>query len=247
MISVCIATYNGESFIKEQLDSILSQLGENDEIIISDDNSSDNTVSIINSYGDTRIKLFKHEKEHKMNHVGEIVSANFNNAILKAKGDYIFLSDQDDIWCDNKISTMKQYLDKYDVVASNAWLYDGTTKDCNETLYKSHSPLRNYGLRKYKYYGCTMAMTKDAAKYILPIPKGLALYDSWIGLVGELVNGAFYINKPLIYYRLRTESVSHSIKNSLFYMMKYRLWFYINLIVRVANVRFISRNKYKSK
>ena len=247
MISVCIATHNGEKFIKEQLDSILSQLGEYDEVVISDDKSSDSTIRIINSYGDTRMKVFNHEKDIQTNHVGEIVSANFNNALLKAKGDYIFLSDQDDIWCDNKVSTMLRYLEKYDVVASNAWLYDGISKDCDETLYNNHSPLKNYRLRKYKYYGCTMAMTREAAKYILPIPKRLALYDSWIGLVGELIDGAFYINEPLIYYRLRTESVSHSIKNSLFYMMKYRLWFYINLIVRVVNVRFISRNKYKSK
>lgn len=241
MISVCMTTYNGENFIKEQLDSILSQLGENDEIIISDDNSKDNTIRIINSYGDSRIKLFKHEKDPQKTHVGEIVSANFNNALLKAKGDYIFLSDQDDVWCDNKVSKMIHYLDKYGVVASDAWLYDGVSKDSNETLYKNHSPLKNYGLRKYKYYGCTMAMTKEAAKYILPIPQGLALYDSWIGLVGELTNGAFYINEPLIYYRLRTESVSHSIKNTLFYMMKYRLWFYINLMMRVVKVRFMKK------
>ena len=58
MISVCISTYNGEQFIFKQLDSILSQIGLNDEVIISDDGSKDNTINIIKSFNDKRIKLF---------------------------------------------------------------------------------------------------------------------------------------------------------------------------------------------
>ena len=62
-ISVCMATYNGEKYIKEQLESILSQIGEHDEVIISDDSSTDNTVEIINSFNDCRIKIYKNTKE----------------------------------------------------------------------------------------------------------------------------------------------------------------------------------------
>jgi len=89
MISVCIATYNGEKYIKEQLDSIINQLDKNDEIIISDDGSSDNTIKIIESYKDGRIVLYKNSFKN--------VVLNFEFAIDKSKGDYIFLSDQDDI------------------------------------------------------------------------------------------------------------------------------------------------------
>lgn len=95
MISVCMATYNGEEYIKEQLESILCQLGEMDEIIISDDGSTDNTLNIIESYNDSRIKIHINTGKHGFVY-------NFENALQKAKGEYIFLSDQDDIWLPEK-------------------------------------------------------------------------------------------------------------------------------------------------
>lgn len=95
MISVCMATYNGEKYIKEQIDSILKQLGSDDELVISDDGSSDGTIDIILGYHDPRIHLYK----------GSFHSPafNFENALKNATGDFIFLSDQDDIWYDNKV------------------------------------------------------------------------------------------------------------------------------------------------
>ena len=97
--SVCIATFNGEKFIKEQLDSILCQLGVDDEIIISDDSSVDQTISIIESYKDKRIKIFVNQKFSSPIY-------NFENAIMKSRGDFIFLSDQDDIWQSDKVEKM---------------------------------------------------------------------------------------------------------------------------------------------
>ena len=90
MISVCMATYNGEKYIEEQLKSILSQLGENDEVIVSDDSSTDNTLAIVESFNDVRIKIFPNNKFHSP-------IFNFENALKQATGDYIFLSDQDDV------------------------------------------------------------------------------------------------------------------------------------------------------
>lgn len=69
-ISVCMATYNGEKYIKEQIDSILCQLSENDELIISDDRSKDRTIDIIKSYNDSRIKLYIHEKDKYLKSYG---------------------------------------------------------------------------------------------------------------------------------------------------------------------------------
>ena len=101
-ISVCIASYNGEKYIKEQLNSILCQLEERDEVIISDDSSTDNTVQIIESFKDKRIKIFREQKFKSPIY-------NFENAISKATGDIIFLSDQDDIWHKAKVHKIKQY------------------------------------------------------------------------------------------------------------------------------------------
>ena len=103
MISVCIATYNGEKYIREQLDSILPQLGLDDEVIISDDSSTDNTLKIIEEYNDCRIKIFSNNKFYSP-------ILNFENALKKAQGDFIFLSDQDDIWKSNKVEVVMKYL-----------------------------------------------------------------------------------------------------------------------------------------
>ena len=96
MISVCMACYNGEKFIQEQVDSIICQLGLDDELIISDDGSNDRTLDILFSYEDSRIKILHNRACHGF--VG-----NFENALSHAKGDYIFLSDQDDIWKKEKV------------------------------------------------------------------------------------------------------------------------------------------------
>ena len=98
MISVCMATYNGERYIKEQVSSIMQQLGENDELIVSDDGSSDSTLQVLDSFHDSRIKVFSGPRTG--------LTYNFENAIKNANGDYLFLSDQDDVWECNKVERL---------------------------------------------------------------------------------------------------------------------------------------------
>lgn len=118
-ISVCMATYNGAKYLKEQVDSIFNQeFKENPdteiELIVSDDESTDDTLNILRSYNDQRIKIYIHT-EHKKNRYFNAAFActkNFENAIKKATGDYIFLSDQDDVWypwkLDKSLSSLKR-------------------------------------------------------------------------------------------------------------------------------------------
>ena len=127
MISVCIATYNGEKYIKEQLESILSQLETSDEVIVSDDNSTDNTLKIIQSFCDKRIKIYTNKGLKGY-------SSNFENALAKANGEYILLSDQDDVWLPNKVDTIINDLLKYDFVVTDAIVVN----DNLETLIPSH-------------------------------------------------------------------------------------------------------------
>lgn len=103
-----MTTYNGEKYISVQLDSILKQLSENDEVIISDDSSTDRTVDVIKNFKDKRIKLYEDNHFHSP-------IFNFENALEKASGDIIFLSDQDDVWLDNKVKIMTG-LDRKSVV-----------------------------------------------------------------------------------------------------------------------------------
>ena len=116
MISVCIATYNGEKYIKEQLDSIINQIKEDDEIVISDDNSTDRTLEIINSYKDKRIKIYHSNARN--------FKKNFENALGNANGDIIFLSDQDDVWIDGKYEMCVSALQKYDLVVTDSTVVD---------------------------------------------------------------------------------------------------------------------------
>ena len=118
MISVCIATYNGEKYIFEQISSILSQLGKDDEVIISDDGSTDDTIKIIESICDNRVRLLINNGKHGF-------VSNFEKALMKSKGDFIFLSDQDDIWKSNKVQVVLKSLNKYDLVVHDADLIDG--------------------------------------------------------------------------------------------------------------------------
>lgn len=104
-ITVCLASYNGQNFIKEQIESILSQLSAIDELIVSDDISSDSTLDIVNSFKDDRIKILSGIKFASP-------IRNFENALKYATGDVIFLSDQDDVWLPNKVRVMISYFSK---------------------------------------------------------------------------------------------------------------------------------------
>ena len=142
MISVCMATYNGECFLKEQIDSILPQLSQEDELIISDDGSTDRTLEIIASYKDERIKVFNHEKTGNKYYPTLKVcysTSNFENALNQAKGDYIFLSDQDDVWEKNKINESLELLKKYDYVIHNLSLIDENGNVLKEKYYKNRA------------------------------------------------------------------------------------------------------------
>ena len=117
-ISVCMATYNGSQYIRDQIESILHQLSTNDELVITDDESKDDTLAIVESFNDERIKVFKGPcKGHPR--------YNFESGLMHCKGDYIFLCDQDDVWEPNKVSAFCNYLSEYDLVVSDCSVING--------------------------------------------------------------------------------------------------------------------------
>lgn len=205
MISVCMATYNGENYIACQLDSILSQLGSCDEIVISDDGSNDNTMKIILSYNDSRIKIFKGPCKGYIQ--------NFSNAISKAKGDFIFLSDQDDIWLPGKVSKVMDKLVDFKIVLHNALLVDGNGHSKNQNLFPNSIRFDYFrNLIFHQTYGCCLAFNSSLKDLILPIPenKGL-LHETWITLLCQIVFGSksmYYIPENLICYRRHENNAS---------------------------------------
>jgi len=204
-ISVAMATYNGEKYIMEQLESILPQLSQNDEIVISDDGSTDKTIDIIKKIDDKRIKVIKGPRRG--------VKQNFANSISNCKGKYIFLSDQDDIWMPNKV---EEVLKCFEETGAMCVIHDCdvVNGDNTEILIDSFFNYRGsksgifHNIVKNGYIGCCMAINIDAREYILPISNKVEMHDQWVGIICEKHGKSIFLNKKLIHYRRHNENTS---------------------------------------
>ena len=202
MNSICIATYNGEKYIKEQLCSILSQINPEDEVIVSDDGSVDKTLEIVKALKDNRIKIIRNSGTH-----GSV--SNFVFALKHTKGNYIFLADQDDVWKQSKYSTVCSYLENYDLVHHDSVVTDDNLKEINSSLYSilnnGTGILKN--IKKSTYYGSHMAFKREVLKKAMPFPKTEEIgHDLWIGLVAELFFKPVFIEEKLILYRRHADA-----------------------------------------
>ncbi len=235
-ISVCIATYNGAAFIQEQLVSIIKQLDENDEIIISDDGSTDNTLTLINKLNDKRIQVYFNQGKKGVIH-------NFANAFSHAQGGYIFLADQDDIWEEGRVSITLEYLQQHDLVNVDCTVFDSASSNI---LCHSFFELKNSGRGFFKnfykntYFGCCMAFKREMLNYILPIPTRVCMHDVWIGLLTEFYGKVLFLKKPLIKYRRHGNNASFTSevsKNSFTKKLSMRFWllyYYIGRILKIV-------------
>lgn len=229
-ISVAMATYNGEQFISSQLDSILTQLSENDEIIISDDGSKDNTISIINSYisKDPRIKLVPGP--------GRGVIKNFENAINHTTGDIIFLCDQDDVWKNNKVNVMLKCFAKTGayVVLHDARIVDENDCEIEQSFFKFRGSKKGMlnNIKKNSYHGCCMAFDKILKGAILPIPDKIEMHDWWIGMLGEKCGKTAFVNDKLIDYRRHSKNVTTFHHHKFTKMLFNRLYLVYQLMIR---------------
>ena len=233
MISVCVATYNGEKFIREQIDSILCQLSSDDEIIVSDDGSTDGTIVIINCIGDKRIRIIEGPRKHSP-------TFNFENALKEAKGDYIFLADQDDVWKTNKVEVCMKWLQKYDCVVSDAEVTDSNLNPLYPSLYAIMQVRQGHiynTVWKNGYTGCCMAFRRNILEASLPFPKDIPMHDIWIGNVAAYKYNVKFIPDKLILFRRHKETISCNGKGS-----KYSIWqqmkFRWSIIKNIANLYY---------
>lgn len=239
--SVAMATYNGERYIEEQLESIVNQTILPYEIVISDDGSQDQTIvvieRIIQKYQELPIifNVLRNEKEHG-------IVANFENALLNTSGDVVFICDQDDIWFENKIErvlnimnawnvnllvhdaiVLKQVDDKFvvtdhSIMPWNKESFDGTgvKKICKQEHY-ADAFKQNY------MPGMCMCVRKEFIKRILPISRGY-LHDNWINWCAIYEDSYIALNEKLSYYRIHKKNVcgiaEFNCKRSIWYKMK---------------------------
>lgn len=205
MISVCLASFNGEKYIGEQIESILKQIDYEDEIIISDDGSTDNTLKVIKSYNDKRIKIIINENKHGY-------TGNFENALKAAKGNIIIMSDQDDVWVDNKVEVIVDDLKNYDFVVSDAKIVDQNLNVISDSFFALRHPYFNkWGdWLKCGYLGCCMSFNRSVLNKALPFPSNhnLCAHDYWLMLIGSFFFKVKYEKEPLVLYRRHSCNVS---------------------------------------
>ncbi len=235
MNSVCIATYNGEKYIEEQLRSILVQLRPDDEVIVSDDGSTDNTLGVVEAIGDERVRIL-HSHCHD-------VKGNFVNALEHARGDVIFLSDQDDVWLDGKYERCVQELKCVDLVCTNSKITDehlNVVCDNFFKLYHSHKGiLRN--IINGTYYGSCMAFRRTLLSSALPMPSSQDVnHDLWLGLVAEMAGSVKFIQEPYLLYRRHKGVLSQTGRYSSFWSRSSRpLW--VKIRTRIVLLYYICK------
>lgn len=207
-ISVALAAYKGEKYIAGQIDSILSQLGNGDELIVSDDYPPGKTRAIVEDFAakDGRVKYLEGK--------GKGVVKNFENALNACSGDVIFLCDQDDVWLPDKVQTvMKEFENGAKLVMHDASITDGELNVTNPSCFSVHGANTALckNLLKNTFVGCCMAFTKDLLSETMPFPNGIAMHDWWIALVAlKKKRKTVLIEKPLILWRRHGENVTGS-------------------------------------
>lgn len=241
MISVCIPTYNGEKYIHQQLTSIMMQLGLNDEVIISDDGSTDKTIEILKSFNDQRIKIFNHHKTSVKYKFG-FTTTNLENALLKAKGDVIFLADQDDIWLSNKVKYCKYMLkDDFDLIVHDCAVVDEDENVLASSYFNLNRSVPGIinNLINNSYLGCCMGFKRKLLDFIIPIPADVP-HDIWIGLLAEKYGKVNFSSENLILYRRHGDNLSPSGErsaNSLFFKLKYRAIIILEFCGRILKIK----------
>ncbi len=238
-ISVCMATYNGEAYVVEQMQSILEQLTPDDEVIVVDDFSTDLTVTLLHSLDDSRIKIYLNDKNMQ-----QVFS--FGRAISLAKNDIILLSDQDDVWIDGRVSIMLNRLHESGamLLSSNQEFIDVhgtpiphhldalTSKDSTSHLKNT----LNIFIGKANYFGCAMAFRRELTGLILPIPSYVECHDLWIALASNLAGSNVHMDDYTVTRKIHDKNFT-DLNRNLFMKIRSRFILGLSIIAIFFRIR----------
>ena len=236
MISIAMAAFNGERYIKMQLDSVFPQISSKDEVVVSLDPSKDSTLQILKEYQskDNRLKILEGPSKG--------IVKNFENAIKNCKGDYIFLCDQDDVWSPSKIETVVNEFKRDPnivLVIHDALITDDKLNIVYESFFEKNDSrggkLKN--IIKNSYIGCCMIFKKELKPNILPFPENLPMHDQWIGLVAEFKGKVKFLNAPLIKYRRHSLTATNNIHANFLQMLRWRYSILKSLISHIPGLK----------
>ena len=220
-IDILLATYNGETYLEQQLKSIFSQKGDiNFKVYVSDDNSTDNTIEILEKFKELYPNKFFFTINKK--NIGFI--KNFEKLLKKSKSIYIAFADQDDIWEEEKLNIELNTIQNLEALhPDNACLVNSDLSMIdknNNLLYSSYFNYRKYHLKDTKdlghiigssgIMGNTLLINNKLKELVLPFPEDIDVHDYWIGINCELFGYRKTIFKPLVQYRIHNTNSSNS-------------------------------------
>jgi glycosyltransferase involved in cell wall biosynthesis len=217
-VSVAMATYNGASYIEEQLDSIMIQTRTVDEVIICDDCSMDNTVAIIKEF--IQLHQLQSKWRIEVNNTNLGFGSNFIQAIKKTTGDIIFFCDQDDIWIPDRVQVMESLMERnneilmlgseYEPFESTIDSYKASSRDL--AAFKNDNSLEHVKLQAKSIFignlGCCMCIRRSFFNQILPYWYTGWAHDEFVWKLALCLDGAYVYHGITIKRRLHNANVS---------------------------------------
>lgn len=240
-LSIVMATYNGAPYLHEQLSSIIEQLGGNDELIISDDGSSDETIPILRSYQSERVRI-----DSTSGGLGPI--RNFEHALGRARGQIIVLSDQDDRWLPGRLDRVRKHFatgsDPYDLLVMDSTITDGALNPTLGSLFKylDAGPGLAKNIYRNTYVGCHMAFRRELLSVAMPFPHAVPMHDVWLGLVSELVGSVTFDQGATMLFRRSGQNYTQAR-----YSLRQRLTWRAGLIAALLQLRLSARFRMRAR
>jgi glycosyltransferase involved in cell wall biosynthesis len=231
-----MATCNGSRFIRAQIESILPQLGPDDELIISDDASSDATLEIVTSYIDSRIKILSGKDFRSP-------VRNFEYALCHARGRIVVLSDQDDIWLPGRLDLIREHLgsatDQVALIMLDGEIVDAAGACLEQSIFAVNraGPGLFKNIYDNTYTGCCLAFTRPLLEIALPFPVRIPMHDMWLGLLAELFGRVEFVPVKTICYRRHAANTSF-VRTSIYIQVMRRIFLAMFLIKRCIEVRY---------
>lgn len=217
-LSIALATYNGEKYLQEQLDSLLAQTVQPDEVVISDDRSTDRTIEIAKEFQKRApFDVIVHQNEQQKGFI-----KNFDKALSLTSGDLVFLCDQDDVWFEHKLETIRDTAIKhpeYSVYMNDALLTDG---QLNRTDLTVQQQIQGLGRPLTQFItGCCAAIRRSHLDKVMPLPDDYPSHDGWIINLADALREKWIISDVLQLYRRHGNNTSNSTHGQLRKMTRF--------------------------
>jgi glycosyltransferase involved in cell wall biosynthesis len=204
LVSIAMATFNGEEYLIQQLDTLVAQSYQNLEIVVSDDGSTDNTLSILELYAKKYSNFFVHKNE-----VLHGVKRNFENALEHCKGTYIAFSDQDDLWMLDKIEKQVNAIGDYAAIYHNSLFIDKNGNSLHKSLGQSVNSYSGFDARSFLLFNCVsghaLLFHRKMLEIAIPFPDA-RYHDWWLAFRAADNGGIKYLNETLVHYRQHNKS-----------------------------------------